>query len=47
MSNNKNSALLVIDVQVGIAHGKGTYNGWPKILANIVDLIPESLKESC
>lgn len=39
MSIETKSALLIIDVQVGIAHGKGTYNGWPKILANIVDLI--------
>lgn len=30
---------MVIDVQAGIADGKGAYAGWPKILGNIVDLI--------
>ncbi|MBL0125377.1 MAG: isochorismatase family protein [Betaproteobacteria bacterium] len=39
MSNEKNQALLVIDVQVGIARGKDMHAGWPKILGNIVDLI--------
>ena len=39
MRNDLRSALLVIDVQAGIARGKGIYAGWPGILANIVDLI--------
>ncbi|MEO8102883.1 MAG: cysteine hydrolase family protein, partial [Betaproteobacteria bacterium] len=39
MSNQKKSALLIIDVQVGIARGKDAYAGWPAILANIVSLI--------
>jgi nicotinamidase-related amidase len=39
MSHEKKSALLVIDVQAGIARDKGIYAGWPKILANIVELI--------
>lgn len=33
------SALLVIDVQVGIAQGKDMHAGWPTILENIVELI--------
>lgn len=33
------SALLVIDVQTGIADDKGIHAGWPQILANIVGLI--------
>ena len=33
------SALLVIDVQVGIARGKGANAAWPAILGNIVSLI--------
>jgi len=39
MSNEKKPALLVIDVQVGIARGKDIHAGWPTILGNIVDLI--------
>ncbi len=39
MRNKINSALLVIDVQVGIARGKDIHAGWPQILGNIVDLI--------
>jgi nicotinamidase-related amidase len=39
MSNEKKQALLVIDVQVGIARGKHIHAGWPAILGNIVDLI--------
>lgn len=42
MRNEMKSALLVIDVQVGIARGKGIYAGWPKILANIGELISKA-----
>ncbi len=39
MRNEMKSALLVIDVQVGIARGKGVNVGWSAILGNIVALI--------
>ncbi len=42
MRNESKSALLVIDVQVGIARGKGVNGGWPAILGNIVALIERS-----
>lgn len=39
MNNKMKSALLVIDVQIGIARNASIHAGWPGILSNIASLV--------